>query len=313
MIEFAKIPGFSRYLISRDCVVINASTGNILRGNTAPRGYVHFGLTGDDGIKTTVGRHRLMAMTYKPTELPIDELYVNHINGIPGDDRPDNLEWCTALGNVEHAGLNGLTPKCLPVVVRDSASGAITQYPSATAAGRILGLSKDAVLARARTRGQKVFSDQMQYRFMTDADTWGYAPAGRARSVVVRSLESGQEWHFDSQREAAAHIAMVESTISNQIKSDRQNVLPGLFQVKAADSVWRPVGDPLGELEKFTGKRIVVVKQPSGELIYYHSAVEAARANGLKVTTLSERLKSNGKTIFADHKRYYYYNCRPYK
>lgn len=51
--------------------------------------------------------HRLVLSTFNPVQ-NMNELQVNHINGIKTDNRIDNLEWCTCEYNILHAHMMGL-------------------------------------------------------------------------------------------------------------------------------------------------------------------------------------------------------------
>jgi hypothetical protein len=53
---------------------------------------------------TFVGRHKSIS------QIPYDELEVNHIDGNPRNDLPNNLEWCTTSQNLMHARINNLIP-----------------------------------------------------------------------------------------------------------------------------------------------------------------------------------------------------------
>lgn len=72
----------------------------ILSPRNYGRGYQHVWLS-KNSKRTSPAIHRLVANAFidNPKNLP----FVNHIDNTPPNNRSDNLEWCTAKGNMEHA------------------------------------------------------------------------------------------------------------------------------------------------------------------------------------------------------------------
>ena len=108
--NFIRLPGrFSDYYISRDGRILHAS-GTPAHVHQIPDGYFTVTIHQKGGRTTTAMLHRLLAMVFVPntTGYPIENLDVNHINGIKSDNRIDNLEWVTRRNNSVHAYRKGM-------------------------------------------------------------------------------------------------------------------------------------------------------------------------------------------------------------
>lgn len=314
---FYPIPNFSRYMINKRGIVVDRNANVQVKGFKSKKGYVHLRLVRDDGALPLVGRHRLMGVVFLEEFRDITKLFINHINGIPGDDRIDNLEWVTPQENSEHSGALGLNPKCIPILVRDVDSGIITSYPSATAYAKLTGCGKDVVLWKTRSEGQRVYKERKQYKTVFCTRPWfipedieaEVAKAGREKTIYVRHVLSEEVFEFELRTHAAEHLGIALPTLTQWTAIDGQPLLPGFVQLKTdPKEPWRGVADPYLEIEAFTKQRCVVVNDltEAVERIYL-SAKECADDCGIKPTALSHRLKSNGKVIYRDNKTYRYY------
>ena len=99
---WAAIRGFEgQYEVSTAGDIRNVRTGLILKPLKDRDGYHQVGLYGRPRQKTDVKIHRAVASAFldNPSNWP----EVNHLNGVRGDNRLENLEWCTCSMNRIHS------------------------------------------------------------------------------------------------------------------------------------------------------------------------------------------------------------------
>lgn len=98
----------NRYLISTRGFIRNLANNSILQPVMNPNGYLKVGLANGDGTHGQFLLHILVAKHFIPN--PYDYTQVNHDNGDKTWCDKDNLEWCSAQQNIEHAFKTGLRP-----------------------------------------------------------------------------------------------------------------------------------------------------------------------------------------------------------
>lgn len=99
-----------RYMVSNHGEILSTKfngkgKSRILKQNDKGRGYLSVSLYKDKKVKPRTV-HRIVAETFipNPNNLP----QINHIDGNKKNNNINNLEWCTAKENVQHAWKNGL-------------------------------------------------------------------------------------------------------------------------------------------------------------------------------------------------------------
>lgn len=306
-----EIGGFSRYKFYSNGAVLSKENNSFLRGSTNPAGYHNYRLTDDYGITRTIGRHRIVASIFYMKPL-FSDLVVNHINGIKGDDRPDNLEWVTTLENIHHAGALGLTEKCLPVSVMDIKTGIVTHFNSAIDSARHFNLSKDTILYRITQDEDRIYPEGLKFRKRDDSKPWsteGSTLFGRSKGVIVFDVEKNTQTTFSKSTDAAVFIGISLSTLNTASYDLTQPLLKGRFLVQRSDSLnnWRKIED----LKKERFPHAIIVIDSEGVETFFESVKQCSSILGINSSTLCERLKSNGTKTFSDGLRFRYYQFSP--
>lgn len=320
--EFFEIPGYHKdYVISKSGRVYSFRSGRELTGWVNEDGYVSFGVEEVSGKRTTVGRHRLLCIAFKPIDLDLRDLVVNHLNGIPGDDRLENLEWTTYLGNIEHAGLLGLTTKCMPCSVMDVDTGEIVKYPSAIKAARALKLTKESVLYRLRFDPDRVYPERKQYRLGWDDKPWPVNPDpessileyGKAQGVLVKNLDTGEVKRYHALAAVSKEIKFSMGCLSKRMKKESQPWFPPnlLLKWETNKEEWRETIDKYVEYENCTISKVVILvaEDPTKNRVFY-SAKHCADEMGVNHTTVLYRVNSKTKPRYDGYEYHYYSSYR---
>ena len=98
----------NRYLLTEDGQVKNLATNSFLTPIKNQNGYLKVTLCNGQGVGEQLMIHRLVALHYLPN--PYEYPQVNHKDGNKQNNHKDNLEWCSAQMNIQHAFQTGLRP-----------------------------------------------------------------------------------------------------------------------------------------------------------------------------------------------------------
>lgn len=163
-------------------------------------------------------RHRILGLAFIDYDSSINELVINHKNGIPGDDRINNLEFITKRENNQHAYNLGLVNRTRKIIVKNILTEEEISFPSIAECSRFLNKSEGYVFARLNKF--KRYSDNLLFK-INDDKPWPEVlfkliKCPVERSVVSKNIFTNEVVIFNNFTEASEYIkTMSRASISN--------------------------------------------------------------------------------------------------
>jgi hypothetical protein len=233
------IPGFSRYVINIHGEMIVVRTSNKMSwGITKPNpkynitgGYYICGPISDSGHRVSLGRHRALCLTFKDYWKHPDIWVANHLNGVPGDDRLDNLAFCTESENIKHAYDNGLCPnKTRAVDALNWITGEARSFPTVKQCADYLHRPHRSVTSRLTAGNNRRFADG--WRIKDRNDVW--LPLNKHIGemvtnvdVVGRDVFANTTYIFGSIADASRATGVLQGTIQRHVKEQSMTPING--------------------------------------------------------------------------------------
>ena len=238
------IPNLSRYLICDNGSIFDLKLNHLVPQNISGSGYMSVSLTDDVNKHRGYFVHRLVKLAFDPIDNP-ETMQINHVDGNKTNNNLNNLEWSTCQENIHHAGRNGLTNKCIPILITEVISGRQFYFNSATEAGVFLNIHKDTVLYRS-SNPDKIYSGFRVERLAercSNRRNYGSVD-GNAKIFLVKDLKLGGIFECSSQAEAAKLMNTSVSTLNhNPFYREYldQPVIVGEYQLKlkSDSNPWR--------------------------------------------------------------------------
>ena len=176
------IPYYSRYSLTKDNLLLDSFTG-VARPFYMDAGYLKIRLVSDRGNKQLIALHRLLAMTYLPTDCPVDNLVVDHINHDRLDNRVENLQWLSSKEHgIKSVAMDEQSP--ITVYVKNVITGEELTLPSIKGAAAYFGIHYKTMYHRVSS-GQKLFYPGLL--FQTDPKVEWREPSQEEINQVLSS------------------------------------------------------------------------------------------------------------------------------
>lgn len=309
---FYLIPEFNSIVINKQGDVLSLCTGELrtwtvskpVEKTNTTGGYHYLPAICAFDTRRVVGRHRLILLVFTEYDIHPATRWVNHKDGIPGNDTLDNLEWVTPGQNIQHAYDNGLhSNKTVAVTLRNWKTGFEKEYTSLALACRELNLVPETMYTRLHRENFAVrFADgwRIKYAEAKWVELDEYHKHASQVAVYVRDVRNNRVFTFSSIAEASIRTKIDSSIIvshCSRLVANPANYFN--FRYVNGFTKWPEFSkDQLELLKMNSGNQgpcgIVAYDKVTNERLWFKLLDDAALTIGISPITLRKLAKANG-------------------
>lgn len=243
--DFFYIPGFPRRAINNRGELISTLDNKALswyamRPNDKKniKGGYYTNRVEVNGKARTMLRHRAMLMVFREYPDNCDSLLTNHIDGTPGHDHLDNLEWADYSLNLEHSYKNNLRTQNRPVIARNILTGEERVFYSVAECGRSLNINDRTINYKLeKCKFSSICRQGYQFKYLNDERDWIIPENPQEelekfilkQQVLVKDTIDEDSKIFRSIGAAAIATGVSAYRISNQIKKEDKDIIDGFI------------------------------------------------------------------------------------
>ena len=295
--KLRKIPGYSRYLIDDSGNGIIKETGEPISWHRS-NGYVFATLVNDDGVRSSVGQHRAVALAYIEMPNVAESLTVNHIDGVRDNNHYSNLEWATYSDNIVHAYKTGLRKDRVPTIATEIETGKKHYFYSKNECARFLGIVQSEMFKISSLNKKKCRFRNYMLEFLieeSELTVMNPYPLG----VAARRIRDGHIFVAENMTNLSRMIEVCPKVIRRILISSRFQYPVNGFDIRAIGSFDKWPSYTPDEVKAYDGIKFiyqpVLVIDQNGVETLTGSVSKASALTGLTERLIRYRLKDGGR------------------
>lgn len=301
-----EIPGINNYKINKKGDVFSTLTNKFITKLNTGRGYIHYILF-ENNKRKAYFRHYLLALAFIKND-NANKNEIDHINGIPGDDRLCNLRWVTHKENVNNYHSSKIKKLIRePVVLKELKTGAIIKFDSHIECSKYLKVHRYEVLRRLNMRFGYIFKDMTQIKYLKDNrefPVYGNITLAREEFSNISKIKLYNHYTkeiklMESMSAASNFLKISISTLSTKLRHCGNKVFSSGWEAKLItdNTPWSNLTKSeyisLSKGGKISAKPIVITNVLTGERHITNTSREACSLIGGTPTKIWYRLKVN--------------------